>query len=104
MVWQNEGQPRQWSKSVGGGLVEHISNEEMAAKIKHGAIVFEGEEPASGWLERDTQTVGGKRYYTQVEWPITGEQVSPRFQNVIMPELAKLGEPENVRIVFGFDS
>lgn len=42
--------------------------------------------------------------HVKIEWKETYRSVAEYFWNTFVPALQKLGEPENVRIVFGFDS
>jgi hypothetical protein len=43
-------------------------------------------------------------FYAYVEWPISYKNAAGRFYSQIIPELQKLGAPDDVRIVFAFDS
>lgn len=124
-LWRRNGRPDSWNGGVSGGRVEHLSYREMGRKIDTGDIVFEGPEPASGAFEGrrytdslsrtmrtwdlpegsvGAQIAQGKHYYCYVEWPLTYQQAAGRFFTDIIPALQKLGPPDNVRIVFGFDS
>lgn len=124
-LWRKNGKPNAWCRSVGGGRVEHVSYVEMARKIDEGDIVFEGPEPQSGSfdgraytdsLSRTMQTwdlpkgsVGariaqGRSYYCYVEWSLSYKEAAGRFYDQIIPVLEQLGSPDDVRIVFGFDS
>lgn len=124
-LWRRDGKPDCWSGGVSGGRVEHISYREMARKIDSGDIVFEGPEPKQGSfdgraytdsLSRAMRTWGlpegsvgaqiaeGRSYYCYIEWPLTYREAAGRFYTDIIPALEKLGQPDDVRIVFGFDS
>lgn len=102
LLWQNEGRPQSWSSGVGGGAVDHLSWREMKRYIEDGYITFNSDGKSyTGVFDN----IGGpRRYYAYVEWPLTYEQAAGRFYKQIMPALAQLGAPEDVRIVFGFDS
>jgi hypothetical protein len=126
-LWRQRGQsrPDAWCKGVSGQGIEHISAREMAHKIDEGDIQWEGPEPAKGsWdgrkysdsLSRSMKTWGlpkgsvgaaiaeGRHYYCYVEWKMPYRDAAGRFYEQILPELRKLGDPKDVRIVFGFDS
>ncbi len=81
------GWPKEWSGSVGGGRVRHISNEELRAIV-------------SGTASREDRA----SYYTLVEWKDTHARCAREFHDSFIPALMKLGAPNEVRIVFGFDS
>jgi hypothetical protein len=123
-LWRKHGKPNAWAGGVGGGRVEHISYREMARKIDSGDIQWEGDEPKEGSWDHRTYTtsisrmlrqaqvpkgsvgeaIAETRYFTYVEWPLTYKEAAGRFYKQILPALQKLGKPEDVRIVFGFDS
>lgn len=77
------GRPSRWSAWVSGPGVEIVDPPEIARRIIAG----------------DTHD----ELYARVEWTLPiREQTS--FPDKILPKLRELGDPEDVRIVFGFDS
>jgi hypothetical protein len=126
-LWRQrgEGKPDAWCGGVSGGSIEHISPREMAHKIDSGDIQWEGPETTTGsWdgrkysdsLSRSMKTWGlpkgsvgaaiaeGRHYYCYVEWKMTYRDAAGRFHEQVLPVLRGLGDPDDVRIVFGFDS
>lgn len=102
LVWQQEGRPKSWSGGVSGGRVEHLSWRDMKRYIEDGYIKMSDDGKAYTSL---FDSIGEARhYYAYVEWSISYEQAAGRFYSQIIPVLGKLGKPEDVRIVFGFDS
>jgi hypothetical protein len=77
------GRPNSWSGAVGGGRVEHVTPDVMIKRIAAGTADF---------------------CYTEISWQITRRELAGSFIAVFVPALRALGAPENVRIVFGFDS
>lgn len=55
------------------------------------------ENERGGWVPLDAKQIG----WTE---PVTYRERAGRFYTEFMPALLKLGEPDRVRIVFGFDS
>jgi hypothetical protein len=84
-TFKREGRPRSWSGGVGGGSVKHVTNEQMDE------IVAKGGEP-------------GFSYYTLVKWTIKYRDYCGYLLDEVLPEMAKLGEPDDVRLVFFFDN
>lgn len=88
LEWQKSGRPCSYRGGVSGSSVRHITNQEMAAAI---------EESATGIID----------LYTQVSWEVTYREAAARFlawlDRVVAPLAATYG-PDNVRLVFGFDS
>lgn len=83
--FKENGHPEAWCGGVDGGGVSKITNEEMDEILK------------SGNTQPDT--------YTLVKWRTSyRDSVGDYFLVNTMDELKKLGEPENVRIVFFFDN
>jgi hypothetical protein len=89
-VWQEKGKPSSWSGGVSGGMVVHLTNEEMDALI-------------NGEYTREE----GKTYYTRVSWEETYAESASDFYPRCVEELKKLSDRtdlSDVRIVMGFDS
>jgi hypothetical protein len=86
------GMPDSWCKGVGGGGVEHISNGEMRRFIKDGFKDVVGD------------LLGRRRnFYTLIQWEESLANYCKSFLT-FMESLSGIGEPDDVRIVFGFDS
>jgi hypothetical protein len=87
------GCPEEWCKGVAGAGIEQVTNSRMREYVADGMKEHE-------LIER----IAGKRqYYTLVQWSTS---VADRCKDFLafVESLAPLGEPENVRLVFGFDS
>lgn len=78
------GWPKSWSGGVSGGQVRHFSNAELRDLIRLGR-----DQPHD---------------YTSVQWGDTYARCAREFYDNFIPALKALGEPDDVRIVFGFDS
>jgi hypothetical protein len=78
--------PESYCGGVSGSSTKTITNEEMDAAL------VEGDEDFL------------KGLYTQVEWEEDYAQAAKGFWWKAIPRLLRLGPPEKVRIVFGFDS
>lgn len=78
-AWDRKGPPRGWCGDVMGPGVRIVSDE----------VARSGDEPFT---------------YVRVHWGITYRQAGGIFWSDFVPALQKLGAPENVRIIFGFDS
>lgn len=92
------GWPEGWCGDIMGPRIKKISNQEMRALIAGGRI--EKNEPCDP---------NATAHYTQVRWTDTYAKCAGDFHDKFIPALVGLGaalgvEPENVRIVFGFDS
>jgi hypothetical protein len=84
--FKETGNPYPYSGGVGGRSVIHVDNDEMDKLIKNDSFVE------------------GKQYYTLIEWEATYYDSCKHFVDITIPELEKLGKPEDVRIVFFFDN
>jgi hypothetical protein len=97
-----KGSPDSWSRGVGGSSVRVVTNEEMQAKIAADPTLVGGKD----LLGR--HGADGNAYYTMVEWKVSYKQAASIFYTESIPALqrlaAEVGGPENVRIVFDFDS
>lgn len=86
--------PSGWCKSVSGKLVNHVTNSDMRRYIADGMT----EHPL---IER---LAGGKRsFYTLIQWTDVLADRCKSFLDFV-DSLAPLGEPRDIRLVFGFDS
>jgi hypothetical protein len=89
-TWKENGKPSGWCGGVSGGMVVHLTNEQM-------------EDLIAGHLVREE----GKNYYTRVSWEETYAESASDFYPHCVEELKKLSEKtdlSDVRIVMGFDS
>lgn len=80
------GSPGEWCASVSGPMVRHVSNSEMRRRIR---------EPYA-WE-------AGDRAYTLIQWTVPLNLYAKHFLS-FLETLSGLGAPDDVRIVFGFDS
>lgn len=84
--WDKVSAPYPNCSDVSGGKVVKIS-----------AIQYE-------MLKMTKSLDAGKSYYIPVEWVEPAEDASGFFKSKVVDKLAKLGKPEDVRIVFWFDN
>jgi len=82
-VFKKEGKPSSWGGGAYGELARVLSNEEMGRAIESGTT---------------------EHAYTLVKWRETYADLCKRFVNETIPALEKLGEPDDVRIVFWFNN
>jgi hypothetical protein len=110
IVFREKGQPDSYAGGVMGPGVTLLSNQEMEAHIaavvalkqqaQTGGGIFDIDNPAP-----DPALIDPKVFrYTQVEWKEKYRDSVAHFLTHILPELEKLGAPEDVRIVFFFDN
>jgi hypothetical protein len=95
--------PKHWCGGISGQKIEHISAVEMKRRIneiKKAFPDFKSQSERIAARYADT--------YCLIEWPVFYSEAAGRFYTQTMPRMAKLaqevGGPDNVRIVFGFDS
>jgi hypothetical protein len=106
-LWRRNGVPESWCGGVGGGGVEHVSNERMAEIIDSGELKWGGPEPAEPThflSSRPYTTSPIKSYYTEVKWRVRYGDEAKHFLEMVERDLVPLGKPEDVRLIFGFDS
>jgi len=92
--------PYQWCGGVGGGAVVHVSEKEMKKLVKD-------PNPAAknAWSENKKRIEElYPHHYCLVEWEVPYFRCEGGFWSECIPRLLRLGTPENVRIVFWFDS
>ncbi|MDG3006431.1 hypothetical protein [Paludisphaera mucosa] len=89
--------PESYCGDVGGGSVEKVSEAEMRRRI---------EEVTAGDWYRSEEKVQEQlpSVYCQVEWEQPYYKAARGFLSDTLPQLWRLGKPEDVRIVFWFDN
>lgn len=87
-TYLEKGKPESWHGGVSGPRVRHISNAEMRELISCGVM----------------HEYVLNNFYTTVNWEVRYKESASFFYKNMIPELKKLGEPENVRLVMYFDS
>jgi hypothetical protein len=90
----------QWPFDGNYGKREIISNEEMDARIAARATA----SPEQAAADLAAETMAGVKYATEVTYRATYAQLAGEFYDKVMPDLATLGAPEDVRILFFFDN
>ena len=100
--WKLGGLPESWSGGVGGGGIEHVSNEDMEKRLKNDFGTEELEWRHLHALENDLLSAAAS--YTQIEWHIPYSEAADEFLSQTMPKLWRIGDPDKVRIVFFFDN
>jgi len=79
--------PEYYSGGVSGPNIKNISNDEMREIVK-----------TKKYFTRAC------KHFTEIEWEETLYAMCEEFVRDFIPALEKLGSPDEVRIVFGFDS
>lgn len=90
LEWQEKGRPSNYCGGVEGKNVEHITWQEMKRKIMDKSNKF--------------TKLMGREYVCNVEWEESYRECANSFLTETIPQLKRLGNPENVRIVFWFDN
>jgi hypothetical protein len=85
-TFKEKGRPHSWSGGVGGGMVVHVSNEEMDRLI-------------AGEMAREE----GKQYYTLVKWDETYRESASHFIEVSIPKLQALLQPQQLAVASNGD-
>lgn len=85
--WDGKGWPKRYSGDVFGCGVVKVTNDEMRE-------IIAGTRPR----------LPDSNYYTQIQWSDTVAKCCENFHDKFIPLLCELGAPEDVRLVFGFDS
>lgn len=101
MIW---GRPKEWSGGISGPRIKIVEEQELARVMaemkldKYKVFREEGVRKAIGmnWF--------GMEIYTEVEWKVKYYEAGKNFLAGTVPRLWRLGEPENVRCLFFFDS
>lgn len=117
--WRDYGKPNDWSGGISGGAIEHVSYAAMEKawiklrdlrgypKERHACAHLRlGSDADKRDLEDFCRFVCGpiQRPYCQVEWRINYYDQASEFLGTVLPRLWRLGKPDDVRIVFWFDS
>lgn len=89
IIWKHEGMPKSWCGGVSGGRVKIVGHSEMEEAAK---------DPRN--FEDYTETM----FYTEVHWTESYRKVAKYFFEDLVSKLVTLGDPGDVRIVFGFDN
>jgi hypothetical protein len=88
-----ETRPQEYCGGISGGRINHVSIQELESRIQESPV-----------------TVGPvtlndiENYYAVYEWETTYAEACENFVNEWLPRLHALGNPEDVRLVMGFDS
>lgn len=86
--WKDRHAPQEYSGGVSGPNIVII--DEIDGDTKR--------------TETYARTLVGKRVHVRATWPMTAIQAAQSFYECALPWLTALGDPDRVRIVFGFDS
>lgn len=109
VVFKEKGQPDSYCGGISGTGIVFVTNAEMEAHILAVAALkqqnqnggtFDIDNPAPDLALIDPAVLR----HTTVEWKEKYRESAGHFLNDILPELEKLGPPEDVRIVFFFDN
>ncbi len=96
-----------WSGGISGPNVFHVSNDTARGLLRDD---YEGQVQKTmatareyKWGRCDKRELFAE-FYTQVQWETTIAERCREFVEEYIPALQTLGAPQDVRIVFGFDS
>lgn len=126
-LWRKAGKPGTWCGGVSGQGIEHVSNAAMARLIDSGELEWAEPEPDADSYRGRAYTLPLQRsmrswplkpgavgdaiarpnspwHYTNVEWTEPYSKSAEKFVTVTMPAMARLGNPDDVRICFWFDN
>lgn len=82
------GQPEEWAGGVAGTSVVLLSEIDARMRLRAGGIAVADDQ----------------NFYVSTSWTVTYADAAGRFYSDVLPALRRLGPPDRVRIVFGFDS
>lgn len=91
--------PKEYSGSIFGHDIVHIDESDMKRRVEE--IVA---NVGSHWWAARDEIKRLDRMYCAVSWPSPYYRQAGKFLSECLPRLWRLGSPENVRIVFWFDS
>jgi hypothetical protein len=119
-VFREQGEPRSYSGDVQGGGVRHFTPERFEEVWQQVRAEFSlpeqrwashhlkggswGEPEVSPELRRFREIIGSDQPYCRVEWEVPYYRAARDFFGTVIPQLLRLGAPDDVRIVFYFDS
>ena len=87
LEFKKNGKPESWCGGISGPNIVHVSPAQM-------------DDIVAGNVVREE----GKQYYTKVEWEETYRETVGFIVDEILQKMAELGGPDDVRLVFWFDS
>lgn len=93
--------PFSYSIGVSGKNIKHINNSTMEALVKDTVEKCRGLYGKEFWDKFELLTKG---CYAQVEWKAPYWKQAQSFFGQMIPQMLKLGSPEDSRIVFWFDN
>jgi len=94
------GAPTDWSGGVSGKSVQAVSNERMDQLIEQGIA-----STALPSRRYDlTESRNGIRYVTTIQWTESYRNSAAEAWFNFLDACKKLGDPDRIRLVFGFDS
>lgn len=93
--FKKKGKPSGWCGGVGGGMTKIVENSQMDSLLAAGYDKLKLEGEAWSLLPH---------FYTAISWKETHRSACSDFLTTVIPQLKKLADPENVRIVFWFDN
>ena len=91
--------PDSWCGSIDGGGIVHVEQAEMKRQVEMLKAKFKNRAELSEAIDKQLGNV-----YTRVSWSVTYAQAAQGFIIGCLMRLLRLGKPEDVRIVFYFDS
>lgn len=120
--WKQSGRPQMWSGGIGGPGIGVIDATDAVPLIDDAltacSVLAHGQSRAASWWDLyhsqenvviDVTSVLQRRFGFQrphflVTWEVSYADAASKFLWKVVPRLWRLGEPENVRLVFYFDS
>lgn len=120
--WKQRGRPEMWSGGIGGPGIGIVDATDAVPVIEDAlsacSVIAHGQSRAASWwdLYHSEENVvidvtallqrrfGFQRPHFLVTWKVSYADAASEFLWKVVPRLWRLGEPENVRLVFYFDS
>jgi hypothetical protein len=100
--------PREWCGSIGGPGIVVVQDKQMGSKVREDGSLLRKllHEPKGDEAARVAASFHAApgRLYVQVEWGVAYYEAAANFLSRTIPRLWRLGKPEDVRLVFNFDS
>lgn len=91
--------PESWCSSVGGGRVVHLTVDKMDTLIKMYTEDKQTHQEKKKAIEKYLAHT-----YCKIEWKQPYYKCVRRFLSDVIPQLIRMGKPDEVRIVFWFDN
>lgn len=104
--WKADGEPQEWSGGISGPqiIVHPIEDVDNAWEACGAPALWDIVWERNGALDKLTRELGPGSHFTSVRWDKPYYACAEEFLGQTLPQLWRLGKPEDVRICFWFDS